>query len=95
MTEDGRIQALIESLLIERVPITPFVETISLPTKNGDKLTVDLPAAYLLLWITTFIVSIGWITAEATLPERDPTKNGLAYPQKTLYPSDIKDNYTN
>jgi hypothetical protein len=64
-----------------------LVVTISLPTKKGERLTVDLPAAYLLFWITTLIVSMGWMTAEATLPDREPTRNGLAYPQKTLYPS--------
>ena len=38
-----------------------------------------LPAAYLLAWMTTLVVSIGWIIDEAILPDREPTKNGFAY----------------
>jgi hypothetical protein len=58
--------------------MAPLAATISRPTKKGDKLTLDLPAAYLLFWMTTLMVSIGWMTAEATLPDSDPTRNGLA-----------------
>jgi hypothetical protein len=46
---------------------------------KGLRFTLVLPAIYLLFCITTFVVSIGWITAEATLPEREPIINGLKY----------------
>lgn len=34
--------------------------------------------------MTTFVVSIGWITAEATLPESEPMMKGLPYFYKKL-----------
>lgn len=55
-----------------------------LPTKNGERLTIFFPADYLLDWIRTLIVSMGWMTAEATLPDRDPTRKGFRYDQSKL-----------
>lgn len=60
-------------------PTTPFSLTISLATVIGLVTAAPLPAAYLLAWITTLVVSIGWIIHEAILPDKEPIKNGLAY----------------
>jgi len=46
---------------------------------RGLVIAAPLPAAYLRAWITTFVVSIGWIMDEAIQPESDPTRNGFAY----------------
>ena len=46
---------------------------------KGLVTAVPLPAAYLLAWITTLTVSIGWITDEAMLPDIEPMMNGLPY----------------
>lgn len=58
---------------------TPFYETTSLATTKGLVTAVPLPAASLLFWMTTLTVSMGWIVAEAILPESEPTKNGFPY----------------
>lgn len=68
--------------------MTPFCWMMSRPTWKGERFTTVFPAASRRDWMITFTVSIGWITAEATLPDSDPTRNGFAYDQNT--PSLIK-----
>lgn len=46
---------------------------------KGFKFIFVLPACSLLFWMTTLVVSIGWITAEATLPESEPIMKGNPY----------------
>ena len=46
---------------------------------NGFRLILVLPASSLLFWMTTFVVSMGCMTADATLPERDPIMKGIPY----------------
>lgn len=55
--------------------------------KKGLRLTFVFPAASLLFWITTLVVSMGWITADATLPDNEPITKGLIY--FYTIPSDI------
>ncbi len=69
------------------LPATPFSLIIYLAIKKGLRLTLVFPAASLLFWITTLVVSMGWITAEATLPDNEPITNGLIY--FYTIPSDI------
>lgn len=63
-------------------PSTPFWLTTSLKTVKGLVTAVPRPAAYLLAWMTTLTVSMGWIAEEAMLPEREPTRKGLPYCSK-------------
>jgi len=50
---------------------------MSEPIAKGERLTLVLPAAYLLDWMITLMVSIGWITVVAMAPETEPIKKGL------------------
>lgn len=59
--------------------MTPFSLMISLAIVKGFRLTLVLPAFYLLFWITTLVVSMGCMTVEATLPEREPIMKGFPY----------------
>jgi hypothetical protein len=51
---------------------------------KGLRLIWALPAYYRLFWMTTLVVSMGCMTAEATLPEREPMMNGFPYFSKKL-----------
>lgn len=70
--------------------MTPFFSTTYRPILKGFRSTIVLPADYLLFWIRTLIVSIGCMTLDAIEPERDPTRNGLTYPQIEDYVIIIK-----
>ena len=59
--------------------MTPLSAIISLATIKGLVTAAPLPAAYLLAWMTTLMVSIGWITLDAILPDKDPIMNGFPY----------------
>ena len=66
------------------LPLTPFLLMISRPTWKGERLTTVFPAASRLDWMMTFTVSMGWMVADAALPEMEPTRKGLAYSQTML-----------
>ena len=57
---------------------------ISLAIVMGLRLTLVLPACSLLFWMTTLVVSIGWMTVDATLPDKEPIRKGLPYFSKKL-----------
>jgi hypothetical protein len=63
----------------------PSFLTTYLAIEIGDKLTFFFPASYLLTWIKTLVVSIGWITAEAILPDSEPIKKGVTFSKKVVY----------
>lgn len=46
---------------------------------KGDRLAFPNPASSLLTWMRTFTVSMGWMTLEAILPERDPMMKGWSF----------------
>ena len=56
----------------------------SRPILKGLRLICVFPAAYLLDWMMTLTVSIGWMTQVATHPEMDPTAKDLNSALKTL-----------
>ncbi len=59
--------------------------TISLPTWKGLTAATPFPAASFLAWITTFTVSIGWMTDEAIQPDRDPIMKGFPIDCSKVY----------
>ena len=78
LPQNGRVESLVESCVRGAVPKTPFFSMSSLPTWKGERLTAALPADSRLDWMMTLMVSMGWMTEEATLPDSDPTRKGLA-----------------
>ena len=68
----------------KQLPAIPFYEMIYLAIWKGLRLILVLPACSLLFCMTTLVVSIGWITAEATLPESEPIMKGFPYLSKKL-----------
>lgn len=85
LTHDCGVKTLVQSLnYIRLIPATPFYLMISFAIWKGFRLILVFPACYLLFWMTTLVVSMGWITADATLPEREPIMKGFPYLSKKL-----------
>ena len=73
-----QIQVLYKDLNVKsKLPLMLFSLMISLAIVMGLRLTLVLSACSLLFWMTTLVVSIGWMTVDATLPDKELIRNGL------------------
>ena len=77
MSEKCRVQSFVKASINVKLPSTPFYLTISEPIAKGERFTLPFPAASLLDWMITLMVSMGWMTEVAIAPDIEPIKKGL------------------